>query len=395
MSPTNLYFTTPGLPHSDTFNTPGSMYSPAYHKRARMSGGEFVDSPLDPFVGDGSALDWPERKRMRISWGNTPKWKLANRIPSPSKDQSGYEWLQDQNYQSFKELTPAPSPAQREQSQSPKPVAETSVDADFSHRSINSEQLNEMRQRYTQEFIDTIAGDTEADSISDQEEDGENAPASPLRPYRDPDTVSYPNLPLPTSFSTGPNQTLDAPPLVHFSPFTTTTAAQIDVPKIRASPESNTAGARLNMMHGHDPGLHLSIPPQMDFAASGSQGSSYQPVSAAVALTSSMGPPMMPVEPHTPELHPLESANLPLPSPFPGEDLSNPFARAVPPRLQSRSSFEVPQPSTSPLFPDHLFQFSFGADVSADQPELSHRFHFRKLLVVRKILSGLIYSKTQ
>ncbi|KAF2436765.1 hypothetical protein EJ08DRAFT_691086 [Tothia fuscella] len=76
---------------------------------------------------------------------------------------------------------------------------------------------------------------------------------------------------------------------------------------------------------------------------------------------SALAPPSaLPTSPRTPDLRPQQSASLPLPSPFPGDNLATSYMDAapssqIPGQLLSASGLGTPT-----VAPDHMFQFGFG-----------------------------------
>lgn len=59
--------------------------SPAFVKRLRLSGDEFLESAYDPFAGDDMDVDDGE-DGSRYSFGRTINWKYAQKTPSPTKE---------------------------------------------------------------------------------------------------------------------------------------------------------------------------------------------------------------------------------------------------------------------------------------------------------------------
>jgi Telomeric single stranded DNA binding POT1/CDC13 len=84
------------------------------------------------------------------------------------------------------------------------------------------------------------------------------------------------------------------------------------------------------------------------------------PLKTSSAPSSLMAPPSaLPTSPKTPEIHPLQSTTLPLPSPFPGDHLSNPYADAFS-RPAPLDFTTPPKQSPTGIAPDSVFHFGFG-----------------------------------
>jgi hypothetical protein len=93
----NLEPVGPFVYHNDSDLRSSYFGSPAFHRKARISGGSSVDSLLDPFVTETEEDVFNEspRKRARTSWGVHARWRLADRVPSLGKPDTEDMTLED------------------------------------------------------------------------------------------------------------------------------------------------------------------------------------------------------------------------------------------------------------------------------------------------------------
>jgi hypothetical protein len=346
-----------------------------------------VDSPYDPFVGERRTNGEPERKRVRRSWGNEGRWKLQNQIPSPTKDSTENTWLADAERDSPEPSEPLPLPS---------PVRPKATSSD----------IKNPKSQFTQELVDTAGGDTEEDS--DLEGHGEvvddnfvqEEPQEPEEPdepslrrsqfavFRDEPThtprpmftskpVAMSEKPKTASHTAGIDEPLqlgrdrrpDFLPAVYHD-----TAAKVDIESVEAEPAASSTEYQ-NLSHHVEPPLST-----LSFGASqvpapilpSIQTSGY---GFGFGQSPSMGPPSaLPREPQTPDLRPQQSASLPLPSPFPGDDLETSYMDFLPGSRVPPNLFGSSPSSSATLAPDHLFGFGFGYGSGGLEQNISLAF---------------------
>lgn len=159
--------------------------SPAFVRRARVSGNGFGDS-YDPFTGEYDDLEAEgPRKRARVSFGGLKKWRLAGRTPSPEvEDQTMPRIEADADVEMNEDVENAEeSTATQGQENVPLPSV-----VDFAHASQMAPPAPPQ--------LDTSKVSTEPTSGIDSIGNGPSTPN--LRP------VPSSALPLPSPFPTGP-----------------------------------------------------------------------------------------------------------------------------------------------------------------------------------------------
>ncbi|KAF2403158.1 hypothetical protein EJ06DRAFT_528112 [Trichodelitschia bisporula] len=161
-----------------SFGTPATV---AFHKRARISGHTFVDSPYDPFVDDNRSS-----KRMRLSWGGST-WRMEDRVPSPQKGRRNILFGVDLDSTDAMDVgTPTPtSPAPENVSpqlvqQITPPLEETSV-----------EHQHDAAKPDLMDIIDQYVEDGEVEHNLTV---GQAAPSTPTPEHLDIDVGSTPQL---------------------------------------------------------------------------------------------------------------------------------------------------------------------------------------------------------
>jgi hypothetical protein len=371
-------FTSPVLSRVNGLATPASS---AFHRRARVSGGSLVDSPYDPFVGERRKDGEPKRKRARRSWGTEGRWKLHNQIPSPTKDTTESTWLADAE-RDFSEPDETPllsSPVVPE-------VAVSNVET------IKSQFSQELVDRVTEEDSD-LEGIGEMDETFDKE-----VPQEPEEPsLRRSQFAVFRDEPMPapqhtftskseamleTSNTTthtvaldqreqfGSHQIPTSPP-----PVSEDSTVQVASESVENEPASSMSTEQQDLGHLVDPSLS-----RLPF------DSSQMPSPMLPSIQTSgfgfgfgqsfpMGPPSaLPGSPKTPDLRPQQSASLPLPSPFPGDNLATSYMYVQPGSQVPPNLFEGSRRSSATLVPDHLFGFGFGYGSGGLVPNTSLAF---------------------
>jgi hypothetical protein len=175
-------FASPALARLTGQATPANS---AFHRRARVSGGALVDSPYDPFVSERREDGEPERKRIRRSWGNETRWKLAAQRPSPEKDKdkSKNRWIEDEESEPEEQQIV-------EHEDTTAPLEPPSAASPIPQRATIS-QIEEMRFQYTQELVDMVGGDTEEDT--DVEISDLPSPNEAIRKEAQPEQITIQN----------------------------------------------------------------------------------------------------------------------------------------------------------------------------------------------------------
>jgi hypothetical protein len=368
-------FATPAFPRVNNLATPASS---AFHRRARVSSGSLVDSPYDPFVEDQRADGEPERKRVRKSWGNEGRWKLQNQKPSPTKKTTQNTWLADAE-RSSPEPKPIPPPEE--------PVATTS-------------ETQTIQSQLAQELVDMVSGATEEDTDTEhakvdnedfvqeqtQEVEEPSLRRSQFAVFRDEPTPTATFTPKPEAVNeksniTGRIRGSDSSP-AHAggvqdsrSPHLVDeySSAEKDPEAFQVKPASSSAAEEVDYSQPVDPALSV-----------GSFGVSQTPASNLPSIQTSgfgfgfgqpvpMAPPStLPRSPRTPDIRPQQSASLPLPSPFPGDNLATSYMDANPSTRLSQNLFGSSGRSSESLAPDHLFGFGFGYGSGGLVQNLQH-----------------------
>lgn len=304
---------TPLPSRPDDYDAPVSPYTQSYSKRPRLSSGSYVESAFDPFAADDR-----EKKRLRFSWG-TPgaRWKLSDRQASPPKGFGEDDWLEMEVDSPTKAVVTAVA-SQRGPSlslddlripqqimDSTLPSTQASTQYELTH--IELPNREDERDRYASELSQRLAREVGGDT--DDEGDLQDEPSSSMHMEEK-----------------GP--------------------ASLEKFSTQELPQSQPG------IQAHSPELPLPMPPPTLPALQTSEAFLH-PTSRLMAPQSGL-----PKSPLTPELHPLQSAALPLPSPFPGEQLEQtPF---FPPQ---RRDFRSPSSSGQiGIVPDSMFQFGFGLD---------------------------------
>src|SRR5579871_3187284 len=160
--------------HKST-DTPVSAYSPAFHKRARVSGGSLVDSPIDPFVDNAIHSEERGRKRQRLSWGPSVRWRLVDRVASPSRRYAYDYWFEQEENIIRKESEAMEISQSREQI--PEEIIRihdisidptllptrppTRYEASHDELSWRDDESGNFASRFSQQLAQELGGDTE------------------------------------------------------------------------------------------------------------------------------------------------------------------------------------------------------------------------------------------
>ena len=318
-------------------DTPLTQLTPAFHKRVRLSSANLVDSPYNPFrLSDDEER---ESKRPRMSWGGVSRWKLAEKEPSPPKmDEMDVDIVSPQVDRALSKSSEAvllEKPVFKLAREATPPAGAVELDlADATQQSPTPATRNTIQNRlrtHSPPALDLIS--TEVGS--DNELYRERTPPD----VRD-DRQGIADMRSGLAILVGKAQPADNFPNTEQSEPTEEEFPASFGPS--GSRQGDTTSEETNDLSRMPPPLPpLQIP------------------TLPAAPDSFLMPPpsALPQEPPAPEIVPLQSTSLPLPSPFPGEQLSAPFGPAFGRPLDFNTP---PLPSPTGLLPDASFQFGFG-----------------------------------
>jgi hypothetical protein len=311
---------------------------------------------------------------VRRSWGTEGQWKLTDQMPSPTKGTSENRWLEEE------ERFPPESPKLL-----PIIPAETVSLTPTSVPQATSSQIEEMKSQYTQELVDLVGGDTEEDTDAEEPSPPDGIPIEQEEPtlkrsqfavFRDD-----PILPLEIPQNTDDTE-------VHLSEYLHFDLEQNAL--LNFSPHDESAGGEMSSHQTEGLGQEtLNFPPSQLELPSSSEEAKSRHLSNATSIEaqsaisqmlpptlptiqtsnfgfgfgqpSSLGPQSaLPTSPITPDIRPQRSSTLPLPSPFPGDDLATSYIDVFPSPQLPGDLFGSSQTTSPTVPPDHLFQFGFG-----------------------------------
>jgi hypothetical protein len=397
-----------------TSSTPGSAQqwsSPAFLKRARLSDGPFFEAPDDPLVDENA--DGHDKKRRRKSYRDWKAWTYNARTPSPEKGDVGTEEeLQEMDASPSRPSQLPRTPISPSKSQSVSHAAGTEVMdkdklqaapvTDPSVQGVGTKALqkpnaddfvrdNEYYDLYAGPDEDrpidsqyAFGGDTEANTEEETLEDTDAASVSPTEaatedmeqdsqePDRDTaekssqlisqglsrvhagDMVEYGNTPAESQTRNVVQVTIDD-------------VDSVGVEKIEAVPR-------------------IAMPPP-----------TLSPLHTSFNVPRSPGV-LTPIgnEPASPTLKPLDSALLPLPSPFPGERESNVesyFDEAS--TSQPAVELETEEEERPPSEASYIMENSFFSSIGSSKANPFHPDHESAFTPVRFTfgMDGAGYSR--
>ncbi|KAF2663795.1 hypothetical protein BT63DRAFT_112152 [Microthyrium microscopicum] len=383
------------------FGTPVRAEIPLFHRKARKSAGSEVDSPIDPF-NDTQGVENP-RKRMRVSWGTPARWKLASLPPSPPKKRVDGDsfWIGNDDSDSDVEK-------------------DTGLENDNDgedHEAVDSSATSPVSEAELTQMVEDARRDYGSEKLQGFKDDGPSSPVG-FEPYRDTTDVPFDhtfNFHDMPGFGRMPSDLSNDMPSTALQSMQ---SAHTNVEELRAkSPEPVQSQPSSMLMEDQSMIANITdfggldrVPPDLppfiaadltmleDLTAIESEvpmhdeeqsqipvieidssvetvpdnaGISIHDFTAPIeSVMSTMAPPPPRSRPVTPKLEPVESTSLPIPSPFPQEDLTNPLDAALQ-DSPGKKSFR-PKLKMTEMIPDLDFGFGFGSgDTQHLQPEES------------------------
>jgi hypothetical protein len=358
----------PVIYHNDSaVETPLTGYIPAFHRKARISSGSFVGSPLDPFLDedDFELISEGRRKKARTSWGGHSRWRLADKTPSPKKAVNEAGPTDDIGDIDMDITEPAEPSFHEDHVEEERDTSEP-IDL-VAH--IPSMQDPPQFKPYRDPISSvTYSSQTQPtptrrrrEPLAKEQPDTEFSKASPKRTTRNLSESSSEStlerrqaLEREMLFQEQEQITYQAPEqvdedIVHSVIELTDETSLQNIPKdIRPSQPLEASPEAL---------LSSSVPPSPETQISHSSSDETR-----AGLTAVMPPPVSTqIGPITPLIEPLPSSTLPMPSPFPQDAL--PIATTV-----SSTGYFPRQPSfattswpSQTVVPDSTFGFTFGS----------------------------------
>lgn len=391
--------------------------SPAFLKRVRLSDIPLFEAPYDPLATD-DIDEGHDKKRRRKSYRDWTAWTYTARTPSPEKDDAPVEDNLDLHEQSPSRPTQLPrTPISPTRFGSPQRSLD-SPNHQASHRQRSQHQPNEVRLLE----LDGTAEETEAPSGA----------AEITKDVESPRDVEYHEL------YAGPNEYPPSDPQYAFGGDTevdTEVSTEEDDgghfdsedPGLSTT-EANTEDQHESTSHGRDSELAEIDPTEIaeDVAEVGADDTPADQIASSVPearqsitdlvvdtghapmptqpLTIVMPPPTLPPlqtelsapamstlltpigrEPSSPTLQPLDSALLPLPSPFPGErnmGLASYLDHQAGSLDVSASGF-ADADQEPPKDADYILETSFFSSIGSSRSQVLHPDHESAFTPVR------------
>ncbi|KAF1935408.1 hypothetical protein EJ02DRAFT_389236 [Clathrospora elynae] len=300
--------------------SPAHQYStPAFLKRARLSNGPFFETPFDPLAGENENEDEEghAKKRRRKSYRDWKAWTYSGRTPSPEKEDAAMEV-------GFGFAESSPSRAAQ------LPVDDVLRDADYYELYAGPDEFPPSDAQYA------FGGDTEVDTEANTDEEG------PVQ--GEPDVVIVSTT---ESNTEEQNEELDRRGTESVSD----EESMVEVMEVRQATQSSLAVMPLPTLTTLQAGL---------------------PTSVTGAVLAPLGR-----EPASPTLKPLDSATLPLPSPFPEERDTNVtsyldhFATTQQP---ADPDAEVAEEQDPPSEASYILETSFFNSIGSSKPNHESAF---------------------
>jgi hypothetical protein len=383
--------------------TPAKQWSsPAFLKRARLSDGPFFHAPYDPLAAENE--EGHGKKRRRKSYRDWKAWTYSDRTPSPEKTDVGDEEEFDGTDASPSRPTQLPhtpvSPPRLGTHSSAAQLLDRVEGADSAgqdvHRAVAVSGVNKATEDEAEDdatmvrdrngsvlvngyfdiyaLADRIApaddqyafgGDTEANT---EEEDG----------LEDTDGGSIGA----TEVSAGNLE--DDRAQINEDDHLANQLVVIDGEK--SAEEDDSFVEMMNGRHAADSTIEDAEEKEMEPELVDELAVSED----AHAVT--MPPPILPylnthlLAPASPTLHPLDSATLPMPSPFPGEqdiDIASYFEQFTNDQQHGDSGTAVVQELELPSEADYIFENSFFSSIGTSKPSALHPDHETAFTPVR------------
>ncbi|OAL51104.1 hypothetical protein IQ07DRAFT_565396 [Pyrenochaeta sp. DS3sAY3a] len=384
----------------DALDSPARKWSsPAFLKRARLSDGPVFEAPYDPLFEEPDTRD---SKRRRKSYRDWKAWTYSARTPSPEKENSHEE-------EDFESLEASPSRMQLPDTpvSPPKPNGTSASEGSFNRIGMKgragqgpgavakSPVANEKQE--TSRNSDTLPSKSNRDNLV-RDADYYELYAGPDEFPPDSQYAFGGDTEVDTEVNTEEEEpTQDGHDIVSLSTTEANTEDQDD-DKSDDARSGPTGDASQRIVQEHDPEDDVSLSAE-DFPREMTEASSRLNDRPTIV----MPPPILPTlntdfpslptsglltpigrAPASPTLKPLDSATLPLPSPFPGERDSN-----IPSYLDHVSSSQQPiEPETGsdPEAQDdaeYIMETSFFSSINSSTASALHPDHESVLTPVR------------
>lgn len=389
--------------------------SPAFLKRARLSDGPFFEQPaLDPLAD--AYNEGHDKKRRRKSYRDWTAWKYTTRTPSPEKEEVDLE-------DDLEEATSSPT----RQPQLPKtPISPSRTKA----TSVAAEAQEDLENVEESTIADSADGET---TVDDGELQKVYAPlrTSPERPHQDAvPRIEYGDPLLDSQYDFGGDTELNTEdedeeedPIV----------PEVEAADVSATEVATELGDELEEVEEERPCAEVEAEASNVEASATEEGSEADivelqrleelseeaeettvdetvpemAVSATPiedALTVAMPPPSLPAlytdfaapsstelltpigrAPSSPNLQAVDSATLPLPSPFPGEQATSYFEQVT--AAQQPASLDGPavqdEPAANDDDADYIMENSFFSSISSSRVGGTHQDHETAFTPVR------------
>ncbi|EAT81691.2 hypothetical protein SNOG_11192 [Parastagonospora nodorum SN15] len=396
-----------------TSSTPGSAQqwsSPAFLKRARLSDGPFFEAPYDPLTDENA--DGHDKKRRRKSYRDWKAWTYNARTPSPEKGDVGTE-------EELEEMDASPSrpsqlprtPISPSKSQSVSLAAGTEVidkdklqAAPIADPSVQGVDTKAMQKPNPDDFVRdgeyydlyagpdedrpidsqyAFGGDTEANTEEETLEDTDAASISPTEAAtedmeqnsQEPDRVAGKSSQLISQGLSG----VHAGDMVQDGG-TLAESQTRDIVQVTIDDVDSVGAEKIEAVP------RIAMPPP-----------TLSPLNTSFNVPRSPGA-LTPIgnEPASPTLKPLDSALLPLPSPFPGERESNvesyfDEASTSEPAVELETAEEERPPSEA----SYIMENSFFSSIGSSKANPFHPDHESAFTPVRFTfgMDGAGYSR--
>jgi hypothetical protein len=389
--------------------------SPAFLKRARLSDGPFFEQPaFDPLAD--AYNEGHDKKRRRKSYRDWTAWKYTTRTPSPEKEDVALEGDSEEAMS---------SPSRRPQL--PKtPISPSRTEA----TSVAAEMQEDLEYVEETTIADSADGDT---TVDDGELQKVYAPlsTSPQRPHRDTvPQIEYSDLPLDSQYDFGGDTELNtedededeeedvAVPEVEAAEVSATeVATDLGDELEEAEEEHSVMKAEAEASHldasaaeeDREAVVELQRPEEISEEAEETTIDETLPevVEPAKvvedALTVAMPPPSLPAlhtdftvpastelltpigrAPSSPNLQAVDSATLPLPSPFPGEQSTSYFEQVLAGQQQAPlDGLPVQDQPVADDDTDYIMENSFFSSISSSRAGGTHQDHETAFTPVR------------
>ncbi|KAF3039035.1 hypothetical protein E8E12_008155 [Didymella heteroderae] len=387
--------------------------SPAFLKRARLSDGPFFEQPaFDPLAD--AYNEGHDRKRRRKSYRDWTAWTYTTRTPSPEKEDVGMD-------DDLEEAMSSPS----RRPQLPKtPISPLRTEA----TSVAAEAHEDLEYVEETTIADSADGDT---TVDDGELQKVYAPLStrPERSHRDAiPQIEYGEPPLESAYDFGGDTELNTEDEDEGADATVPEVEAVDVSATEVATELEDEPAEVEEKpagggpeveardveasapeEGSEAESELRRPEDVSEEAEDTTLDETVPevVEPAIlvedALAVTMPPPTLPAlhtdfaaptstelltpigrAPSSPNLQAVDSATLPLPSPFPGEQATSYFDQASEGQQQAPlDGYAVHDGPAADYDADYIMENSFFSSISSSRAGGAHQDHETAFTPVR------------